>query len=91
MKDGNTILPEGMDDIINKVMEYKPKTYVPNIDDHVFNDNDKDDDYMGNENGNRDAIDVDGDGEQLLAVNPSLIDLVNKGWKKFDNMNIKKV
>ncbi len=32
------VLHESVNDVIDKVMEYKPEMLVPNIDDHVFND-----------------------------------------------------
>jgi hypothetical protein len=73
-KDG---FADSMDDIIDEVMEYEPKSLVPNIDDHIF---------TNDESVNKDG----GDGkEQELAVNvggqmvrPCLMDLVKVGRNK---------
>ncbi len=75
-----------MDDIIDEVMEYEPESLVPNIDDHIFTN-----DEGVNEDG--------GEGEeQELAVNvggqmvrPCLIDLVKVGRNKLKEMNVKKI
>jgi hypothetical protein len=79
---------EGINDIMDEVMEYEPKTLVPNHNDHILdtNGNDYDIDQM-------DKIDAGGgtDGVPLLVVKPCLIDLVKDGWKKLDEMNIRKV
>ncbi len=34
-------LPEGVDNVIDEVMEYEPEMLVPNIDDHIFPDDDE--------------------------------------------------
>ncbi len=75
-----------MDDIIDEVMEYEPESLVPNIDDHIF---------TNNEGVNKDG----GEGEeQELAVNvggqmvqPCLMDLVKVGRNKLKEMNVKKL
>ena len=36
----NDKIPEGINDVIDEVMEYKPKILVPDIDDHVFTNED---------------------------------------------------
>jgi uncharacterized protein YlzI (FlbEa/FlbD family) len=33
------VLHESVNEVIDKVMEYEPEMLVPNIEDHVFNDN----------------------------------------------------
>ncbi len=53
-----TVLPDGMDQVIDEVMEYEPETLVPNIDDHIFDDDDKDNDNMVDVNEKIDTIDV---------------------------------
>jgi hypothetical protein len=40
----NDNVPKGIDDVINEVMEYEPKILAPNIDDHVFTNEDGVDD-----------------------------------------------
>jgi hypothetical protein len=87
----DTMLPDSMDQVIDKVMEYKPETLVPNFDDYIFNDNAKDNDKMVDDNDEIDTIDVVANGKGLLELRPCMMDLVNKGWKKLDKMNIRKV
>jgi hypothetical protein len=87
----DTMLPDGMDQVIDKGMEYEPETLVPNIDDHIFDDNDKDNDKMVDVNEKIDTIDVVANGEGSLELRPCMMDLVNKGWKKLDKMNVRKV
>jgi hypothetical protein len=73
------VLHESVNDLIDEVMEYEPEMLVPNIDDHVFNDNEQNDNEIEEE-------------EQMLeSERPSLIDLVDKGLKKLGEMNVKKV
>jgi hypothetical protein len=82
----NNNVPEGINDVIDEVMEYKPEILVPNIDDHVFT--------------NEDGVDDDGmdDKEQemtmeigRLMTRPCLMDLVLVGWNKLKEMNVKKI
>jgi hypothetical protein len=41
-------VPEGINNVIDEVMEYEPKILVPDIDDHVFTNEDGiDDDKKG--------------------------------------------
>jgi hypothetical protein len=73
------VLHESVNDVIDEVMEYEPEMLVPNIDDHVFNDNEQNEGEIEEE-------------EQMLeSERPCLIDLVDKGWKKLGKMNVKKV
>ena len=81
----NGNVPEGINDVIDEVMEYEPDVLVPDIDDHVFT--------------NEDNIDDDGiDGEEQettmeiggLMTRPCLMDLVLVGWNKLKEMNVKK-
>jgi hypothetical protein len=67
-------------------MEYEPEMLVPNIDDHIFPDDDEIDDEIGN------------DKEEVMSMNnagivgrPCLIDLVEEGWNTLREMNVKKV
>ncbi len=43
------MLHESVNDVIDKVMEYELEMLVPNIDDHVFNDNEQNDDEIEEE------------------------------------------
>jgi hypothetical protein len=85
------MLLKGIDDIIDDVMECKPKTLVPNIDDHIFIKEYKHDVDMGKDNDDMNAMNGETDGERLLLVRPCLVDLVDHGWKKLDHMKIRKV
>ncbi len=87
----DTMLPDGMDQVIDEVMEYKPETLVPNIDDHIFNDDDEGNDNMVDDNDNIDTIDVLANCEGSLELRLCMMDLVNEGWKKLDKMSIGKV
>ncbi len=86
MKDDNTTLQEGTHDVIDKVMAYEPETLVQNIDDHIFDANDDVDNDMEDNNNENDVIEV-GAG----VGRPCLMDIVNKGWKILNKMNVKKV
>jgi hypothetical protein len=78
-------LLEGIDDVINEVMEYEPETLVPNIDDAVFDvDNDDDEDI-----GDDDKENLIYKGERVSWT--CLTDLVETGWKRLREMNMKKV
>jgi hypothetical protein len=72
-------------------MEYKNQTLVPNIDDHLFDDNDKDNYNILDDNVNIDTIDVLTNSEGSLELRPCMMDLVNEGWKKLDKMNLRKL
>jgi hypothetical protein len=86
-----TMLPDRMDQVIDKVMEYEPETLVPNTNDHIFDDNDKDNEDMVDDNDKFDTIDVLANSEGSLELRPCMMDLVNKGWKKLGKMNVRKV
>jgi len=82
----NNNVPEGINDVIDEVMEYEPDILLPAIDDHVFT--------------NEDGINDDGmDGEEQemtmeiggLMTRPCLMDLVLVGWNKLKEMNVKKI
>jgi len=72
--------------VIDEIMEYEPEILVPNIDNHVFC--------------NEDGIDDDGvdDEEQEMTMEiggvmtrPCLMDLVKVGWNKLKEMNVNKI
>jgi len=80
----NDNVPEGINDVIDEVMEYEPDVLVPDIDDHVFtNEDDIDDDG------------IDGEEQEMtmeivgLMRRPCLMDLVLVGWNKLKEMNVK--
>ena len=82
----NDNVPEGINDVIDKVMEYEHKILATDIDDHVFT--------------NEYGVDNDGsdDKEQEMTMEigelmtrPCLMDLVLVGWNKLKEMNVKKI
>jgi hypothetical protein len=78
-------LPEGIDNVIDEVMEYESETLVPNIDDVVF-DVDNDDD---NDIGDDAEENLINEGERVSRT--CLSDLVETGWNRLQEMNVKKV
>jgi hypothetical protein len=79
MNKDQLMLHESVNDVIDEVMEYEPEMLVPNIDDHVFNNNEEVDN------------DIEEEEQMLESRRPCLIDLVEKGWEKLDEMHVKKV
>jgi hypothetical protein len=74
---------EGLEDILDMVMEYKPEIVVPNIKDHIFNvEHDKN-------IRDKDNIAVD-NGEMTQSRRPCLSDFVELGWRKLEDMNVAK-
>jgi hypothetical protein len=72
--------------VIDEIMEYEPEILVPDIDDHVFS--------------NEDSIDDDGaDNEEqeitmeisAVMTKPCLLDLVEVGWNNLKEMNVNKI
>jgi hypothetical protein len=78
----------GVNDVMDEVMEHKPEILVPNIDDHIFENDDEDDD-----NNEMDTINIGGgtNGVPLVVARLCVSDLGEEGWKKLDEMNIGKV
>ena len=79
-------LPEDVHDVINEVMEYEPESLVPNIDDHVFSNDEGIDDNGADDEEQELSVDVGG-----VIVRPCLMDLVKVGWDKLGEMNVKKI
>ena len=70
----------------NEIMEYKPKIFVPGIDNHVF----------CNEDGIDDDGDADEEEEMIMEISgvmtrPCLMDLVKVGWNNLKEMNANKI
>ena len=79
-------IPEGINNVIDEVMEYEPDVLVPDIDDHVFtNEDDIDDDGIDGEEQEM-TMEIGG-----LMTRPCLMDLVLVGWNKLKEMNVKKL
>ena len=79
-------MPEGIHNLINKVMEYEPESLVPNIDNHIFTNDEGIDDNGGNDKEQDMAMNVAG-----VLVQPCLMHLVEAGWNKIREMNVKKI
>jgi hypothetical protein len=82
----NDKVTEGINGVIDEIMEYEPGILVPDIDDHMFS--------------NEDSIDDDGadDKEQEITMEisrvmtrPCLPDLVEVGWNNLKEMNVNKI
>ena len=69
-------------------LEYEPKSLVPNIDDHVFTNEEGIDDNGADDENEEQDLSVDVGGEM---VRPCLMDLVKVGWDKLGEMNVKKI
>ena len=81
----NDNVPEGKNNVIDEVMEYEPDVLVPDIDNHVFtNEDDIDDDGIDGEEQEM-TMEIGG-----LMTRPCLMDLVLVGWNKLKEMNVKK-
>jgi len=79
-------VPEGINDVIDEVMEYEPDILLPDIDDHVFTNEDGiNDDGMDDEEQEM-TMEIGG-----LMARPCLMDLVLVGWNKLKEMNVKKI
>jgi hypothetical protein len=79
-------LPEDVHDVIDEVMEYEPESLVPNIDDHVFSNDEGIDDNGAYDEEQELSVNVGG-----VIVRPCLMDLVKVGWDKLREINVKKI
>ena len=79
-------VPEGLNDVIDEVMEYEPEILVPNIDDHMFTNEDGVDDNGMDDKEQEMTMEIDG-----LMMRPCLMDLVLVGWNKLKEMNVKQI
>ena len=78
-------VPEGIDNVIDEVMEYEPEIMVPDIDEHVFAADDDVDDDGRDVDEQEMTMEVGG-----VEMRPCLTNLVEVGWQKLKEMNIKK-
>lgn len=81
---GNSI-PDNMTDVLDEVMDYEPTSNVPDMNDHVFDDESDDGDAADDE---RDIVHIEG---LVQTVKPCLLDLSQTGWEVFKNANEKEV
>jgi hypothetical protein len=72
--------------VINEVMEYKPEILVPDIDDHVFTNEDGVNDDGSDDEEQEMTMEIGG-----LMTRPCLMDLVLVGWNNLKKMNVKKI
>ncbi len=66
---GNSVPPDKMTNVLDEVMDYKPTSKVPDMNDHVFNNDSDDDDDVDNQRHNV-HVEV-----LVQAVKPCLLDL----------------
>jgi hypothetical protein len=75
----------GIDDVIDEIMEYEPETWHPDIDDHIFDVDNNEDDEIGVEE-EETTINI---GARVSRT--CLTDLVETGWNKLQEIDVKKV
>ena len=67
-------------------MEYEPKILVPDIDDHVFTNEDGIDDDGADDEEQEMTMEISG-----VMTRPCLMDLVKVGWNNLKEMNVNKI
>ena len=72
--------------MIDEIMEYEPKILVPNIDDHVFSNEDSINDDGADNKEQEMTMEVSG-----VMTRPCLMDLVKVGWNNLKEMNVNKI
>ena len=78
--------PKGITNVIDKIMEYEPKILVPDIDDHVFTNEDGIDDDGADDEEQEMTMEISG-----VMTRPCLMDLVKVGWNNLKEMNVNKI
>jgi len=82
----NDKVPEGINDVIDEIMEYEPEMLVPDINDHVFSNEDGIDDDGADDEEQEMTMEISG-----VMTRPCLMDLVKVGWNNLKEMNVNKV
>ena len=72
--------------MIDEIMEYEPKILVPDIDDHVFTNEDGIDDDGADDEEQEMTMEISG-----VMTRPCLMDLVKVGWNNLKEMNVNKI
>jgi hypothetical protein len=71
-------------DVFNEVMDYKLNDALPNMDDHVFNNEYEEDDA--------DEDEADMQNKVLnLSMRPILLDLTKIGWQELEKVKVREV
>jgi hypothetical protein len=81
---GNS-LPNNVKDVLDEVMEYEPCETLPDMDNHVFDDEPEDDEA---DNDNQYLLRTD---SNLQPVKPCLMDLTRTGWDELAKLNVQEV
>jgi len=82
----NDKVPEGINNVIDEIMEYEPEILVPDIDDHMFSNEDGiGDDWADNEEQEM-TTEISG-----VMTRSCLMDLVKVGWNNLKEMNANKI
>jgi len=82
----NDKVPEGINNVIDEIMEYEPKVLVTDIDDHMFSNEDGIDDDGTDNDEQEMTMEIGG-----VMIRPCLMDLVKVGWNKLKEMNVNKI
>ena len=72
--------------MIDEITEYEPKILVPDIDDHVFTNEDGIDDDGADDEEQEMTMEISG-----VMTRPCLMDLVKVGWNNLKEMNVNKI
>ena len=82
---GGDALPDNVKDVLDEIMEYEPSENVPDMNDHVFDDNNKD------ENDDKDDEVITGLEVVTVLSRPCLNDMQGLGWEAIDKVKVKEV
>ncbi len=83
---GGSSLPNNIKDVLDEVIEYEPSEIVPNMNDHVFDD-DADDDEADDDDGDL-LLRID---TNIMPVKPCLMDLTRTGWDELAKVKVNEV
>jgi hypothetical protein len=72
--------------VIDEIMEYEPEILVPDIDNHVFSNEDSINDDGADDKEQEITMEISG-----VMSRPCLTDLVEVGWNNLKEMNVNKV
>jgi hypothetical protein len=78
-------LPDNVKNVLNKVMEYEPCETLPDMDNHVFDDEPEDDEA---DNYDQDLLRTD---SNVQPVKLCLMDLMWTGWDELTKLNVQEV
>jgi hypothetical protein len=81
---GNS-LQDNVKDVLDGVMEYEPCETLPDMDNHLFDDEPEDDEA------DNDVQDLSTTDSNKQLVKPCLMDLTRTGWEELNKLNVQEV